>query len=116
MRDHLGWDADGGGVCWNVLGHNGGHSDDGMISNGNRSHGFSTIAHEDILAEYWALLVAVGKDEADAGIEVAVGADFGIWGDDNIHRMWQEPGANSNIFSDFDFEKPKQDFGCEDAR
>ena len=52
-----------------------GDTDDGFGADADSSHGFGAISHEDAVFEVWTFFAAMGEDEANIRIEVAVGTD-----------------------------------------
>jgi hypothetical protein len=77
---------------------------------------FGAVAHENAVFEVGALGAAVGEDEADVCIEVAVGTDVGVWGDDDAHGVGKaETGADGGAAADFDFKEPEEELGREDG-
>ena len=93
-----------------------GDTDDGFGADADSAHGFGAISHEDTVFEKRAFLAAMGEDEADIRIEVAVGTDDRVGCDDDAHRVGEaESGADGGFAADFDFEEPEQDLAGHDA-
>ncbi len=87
-----------------------GDADDGFGTDADSADGFGAIPHEDAVFEVWTFFAAMGEDEADIRIEVAVGTDDRVGCDDDAHGVREaESGADGGFAADFDFEEPEKD-------